>query len=342
MKTGSTARWAPWLRHRQPRKPKSESRDPRSERGPKSEVRIGRAAGQASGFGLRVSFGSRISDFGFTHALLKVFSYRGVGLVSLCSFPRFCAHHRWQHSLVLLLVTASLALSQIEPPLPPLEQAQAGQALAEKWRNSVPGENAEYKGALKIRSNEGATQTVPIDFKIILGETNWQAIYEARATAKSLAQKLVIIHTPGKPNDYLFAVAAKPGDPPGSLAPLTGEQATVAFAGSDFWLTDLGLEFFQWPTQRLIKTEMRAGQVAKVLESTNPHPQGYARVVTWLEKESGAPILAEAYDSDGKLLKQFSIKHVKKVKGRYQLQEMQIRNLKTDSRTRIEYDLDKE
>jgi hypothetical protein len=61
-----------------------------------------------------------------------------------------------------------------------------------------------------------------------------------------------------------------------------------------------------------------------------------------LEKESGAPIVAEAYDSNGKLLKQFSIKSVKKVKGRYQLQEMQLRTTATDSRTRIEYDLEKQ
>ncbi len=200
----------------------------------------------------------------------------------------------WQVSLALLFSSSSLGLSQIEPQLPPADQARAGQALAEKWRDAVPGENAEYKGALRIRSNEGATQTVPIDFRIVLGETNWQAIYETRGTGKSLAQKLVIIHSPGQPNQYLFAAAAKPGEPLGPLAPLADEQGAVPFAGSDFWRTDLGLEFFHWPAQRLIKTEMRAGQVAKVLESTNPHPQGYARVVTWLEKESGAPILAEA------------------------------------------------
>ncbi len=256
-------------------------------------------------------------------------------------------HSFWISSLQPLFLALALpasfpALAQIEPPLPPAEQAQAGQALAEKWRDAVPGENAEYKGALKVRSSEGATQTVPITFRIVVDETNWQAIYEARSTGKSPAQKLVILHTPGKANEYFYAAAAKPGELPGPPAPLTNEQGTVAFAGSDFWLTDLGLEFFHWPTQRLTKTEMRAGQVAKVLESINPHPQGYARVVTWLEKESGAPILAEAYDRDGKLLKQFSIKHVKKVKGHYQLQEMQIRNLKTDSRTRIEYDLEKD
>jgi len=245
--------------------------------------------------------------------------------------------------VALVLLTSWSAVAQLDQSLPPAEQGEAGQALATKWRDTVPAENAQYKGALKIRDSDGQTDTVPLTFKIVVGEPSWQTIYEAGATARAAAQQLTIIHTPGKANEYLFAGGVKPGDPAGKPVRLTKDQAAVPFAGSDFWLMDLGLEFFHWPTQRLIKTEMRAGQVTKVLESVNPHPdRGYARVVTWLEKESGAPILAEAYAPDNKVLKQFSIKHVKKVKGRYQLQEMQIRNLRTDSRTRIEYDFEKE
>lgn len=238
----------------------------------------------------------------------------------------------------LLFLLAPVGHTQLDRVLPPAEQAQAGQALAAKWRDAVPEGNAEYRGALKIRNNEGRTETVPLTFKIIVSEPGWQTIYEAGPAAKTPAQKLVIVHTAGKPNEYLFSAETKPRDPLGPPIRLANEQASMPFAGSDFSLADLGLEFFHWPTQRLIKTEMRAGQVTKVLESVNPHTNGYARVVTWLEKDSGAPILAEAYDRQDKLLKQFSIKHIKKVKGQYQLQEMQIRDLKADSRTRIEYE----
>jgi len=236
-----------------------------------------------------------------------------------------------------VLFLSSPLFAQLDRTLLPSEQAEAGQALAEKWRDAVPAENAEYKGALKIRTSDGHTETIPLTFKIVTGATNWQTIYEAAATAKTPAQKLTIIHTPGKPNQYLFLDGAKPGNAPGQPIRLTTDQTAVPFAGSDFWLSDLGLEFFHWPTQRLIKTEMRKSMVTKVLESINPHPTGYARVVTWLDKESGAPILAEAYDRNNKLLKEFSIKSVRKVKGQYQLQEMQIRNAQTNSRTRIDY-----
>ena len=242
----------------------------------------------------------------------------------------------------LFLAIPWIAVAQLDQAVPTSEQAAAGQALAEKWRDAVPPENAEYKGALKIRNRDGDTETVPLTFKIIRRETNWQTIYETGGTARRAAQRLVIVHEAGKPNEYYFAAATKPGEPAGQPLRLTNAPPTLPFAGSDFWLIDLGLEFFHWPSQRLLRTEMRKGQVAKVLESVNPRPAGgYARVVTWLEKESGAPILAEAYDANDKLLKQFSIKSVEKVKSQYQLQEMQISNPRTESRTRIEYDFEK-
>ena len=242
--------------------------------------------------------------------------------------------------VAVLLVPCSATFGQLDHSLPASEQGEAGKELAERWRDAVPEENASYKGALKIRNGEGEIETIPITFRIATGQPAWETVYEAEATSKTPAQKLIIRHTPGQPNEYLFAAGTKPGQPVAEPVRLTVEQTAVPFVGSDFWLVDLGLEFFHWPTQRLVRTEMRKTQVTKVLESINPHTNGYGRVVTWLEKESGAPILAEAYDRNNKLLKQFSIKSVKKVKGQYQLQEMQIRNLRTHTSTRIEYDLE--
>ncbi len=234
-------------------------------------------------------------------------------------------------------------MAQLDHAIPPSEQAAEGQALAEKWRDAAPAENAEYTGALKIRKVGGETETVPLNFKIIVGKENWQTIYDAKPTPQTPGGKLVIIHTPGQPSQYLVAQGAKPGQAAGPPLPVTGRQLAVPFVNSDFWLSDLGLEFFHWPTQRLLRTEMRKGQVTKVLESLNPNPNAaYARVVTWLDKESGAPIVAEAYDRAGTMVKQFSIKSVKKVKGQYQLQEMQISNPAAGTRTRIEYVFEKE
>ena len=120
------------------------------------------------------------------------------------------------------------------------------------------------------------------------------------------------------------------------------------FAGSDFWLADLGLEFLHWPGQRLLKKELRSSQSCYVLESKNPAPttNGYSRIVSWLDIDSvrdagqAAIIHADAYDAHGKLLKMFDPKKLKKVNGQYQLQEMEIRNEQTRSHTRIEFKFD--
>ena len=36
---------------------------------------------------------------------------------------------------------------------------------------------------------------------------------------------------------------------------LSGDGTMIPFVGSDFWLGDLGLEFFHWPEQKVLKKE---------------------------------------------------------------------------------------
>ena len=107
----------------------------------------------------------------------------------------------------------------------------------------------------------------------------------------------------------------------------------------------MGLEFFHWPQQKVLPnpTPLKRGRSYTLLESTNPNPStnGYSRVLSWIDKETGGILEAEAYDIHGKLLKVFEPKSFKKVNGQWQLQEMEIRNVQTGSRTRLEFDLKK-
>lgn len=129
-----------------------------------------------------------------------------------------------------------------------------------------------------------------------------------------------------------------------SIAQLNDPWVSV-FTNSDFWIADLGLEFFHWPAQKTLPktTNLKRGREYTLLESTNPNPptNGYSRVLSWIDKESGGILQAEAYDAKGKLLKVFEPKSFKKVNGQWELQEMEIRNVQTGSRTRLEFDLKK-
>lgn len=211
-----------------------------------------------------------------------------------------------------------------------------GRELAQKILNLKPTVNAEQTGVLKIRNEDGKTTAVAIDCGIFVTPTNWGSIYKTIGTNGDVTEdNLTIWHS--ESNGYDRFVTLTNGWHSGRIL-----KITEPFANSDFWLCDLGLEFFHWPEQKILKHEFRRTRGCNVLESINPNPtNGYSRVDCWIDEETLGIVHAEAYDSKNKLLKEFDPKEFKKVNGQWQLQEMEIRNVQTGSRTRMEFDLPK-
>jgi hypothetical protein len=222
-----------------------------------------------------------------------------------------------------------------------------GRQLAQQLCEARPAENFTNTGFLEIRGRENKTSRIPIRFTTRVTETNWAGLFEGINTNWSTADKLRIVHRAFSLNQYAVAHVCGPGLTFSQLdiwavGGIRSESELMApFAQSDFWIADLGLEFFHWPQQKILKHEMRRGRSCKVLESTNPNPSanGYSRVVSWIDNETLGIVQAEAYDANGKLLKEFYPKSFKKVNGQWELREMQIRNDQTGSRTRLEFDL---
>jgi hypothetical protein len=119
------------------------------------------------------------------------------------------------------------------------------------------------------------------------------------------------------------------------------DETITPFASSDFWVGDLGLEFLHWPKQAILRGDTARGRLCKVLESTNPDPStnGYSRVLCWIDNEAVGIVEAKAYDAQNKLLKEFYPKDIKKVNGQWQVGSMEIDNVQTRSRSRLEFDL---
>jgi hypothetical protein len=221
-----------------------------------------------------------------------------------------------------------------------LSSEARGEALAAELRASRP---VTTSGRLRLRDANGKWRAaLPVQMDVSVRPHSWQSIYQVLATTNSPAEVLVVTHEESLPNRYeLRRQPRGPSDPDATLA-LTGDAAAIPFAGSEFWLSDLGLEFLQWPGQKLLRHEMRKGRSCYVLESVNPTPDGraYARVLSWIDVEHRGILRAEAFDRAGKLLKEFSIGSFKKVGGTWQLKSMEIRNDQTDTRTRLEFDLE--
>ncbi len=250
--------------------------------------------------------------------------------------------------LVLLLTAFTPWLrAQDSGPYPPIANPEAtGRQLAERVRTMPPAQNAEFTGVLRILARDVAPRTVPVSCTLNVGpvrpgSTNWDAVYHTQAVPGTPAETLVVRYYVGSSNQYFFAKTNLSEE--GSLTHyrVTGAQLDTPLAGSDFWLGDLGLDFLYWPDQKALKTEMRRGRVCRILQSINPHPsaQGYARVVSWIDVETGGLLQAEAYDKDDRLLKEFSLGSFKKVDGQWQLQDMKIVDVRGHSRTWLEFDL---
>jgi hypothetical protein len=219
-----------------------------------------------------------------------------------------------------------------------------GRKLAQQLCDARPTENFTNTGVLQIRNANGNRTNLAFLGQVTVTETGWQNFYRVTFSQKigeNDSTCLFIDHSPAKPNQYTFtdAGACLP-------VPLNSDGVAIPFANSDFWLCDLGLEFFYWPAQKILPktTNLMRGRDYTLLESTNPNPStnGYSRVVSWIDKETGGILEAEAYDAQGKLLKVFEPKSFKKINGQWELQEMEIHNVQTGSRTRLEFDLKKD
>jgi len=234
-----------------------------------------------------------------------------------------------------------------------------GRQLAQQLCDARPAENLTNTGVLQIRDGNGKHFEVPIVCRAVVTISvansniiipDWQTFYQATLTNQT--EYLRVIHATDLTDIYSYSTNASDAVPVLGDVPLihlfdrhqvSGPALMSPFAGSDFWLCDLGLEFFHWPQQKVLKKEVHRSCGCTVLESTNPDPStnGYSRVVSWIDNDSLGIVDAYAYDVNGKKLKNFYPKDLKKVNGQYQVQTMIMENLQTGSKTRLEFDLKK-
>ena len=211
-----------------------------------------------------------------------------------------------------------------------------------------PAESFTNTGVLKIRDKKGHRSEIPVKCEVIVTVTNWQSVYEAGA--RNRVVRLWVVHAADRLNEYFYRTNSADKVPVLDDIPilghlfrgtrLSGAELMAPCAGSDFWIADLGLEFFHWPEQKVLKKEFRRNCSCVILESTNPNsiPDGYSRVDSWIDEESGGIVMAKAYDAQGRLLKEFYPKDVKRVNGQWHVESMEIDNVQTGSRTRLEFD----
>jgi hypothetical protein len=232
---------------------------------------------------------------------------------------------------VIFLVARPATAEEEEAPYP--TGPEAGRALAAKLCSIRPEENASVHGFLKILGRGHKIPAIPFTCQTTIGKANWSVTYLTAASGTNVAEKLTVIFSTNGPNQYLYARASAIDTEPGEPKSLSGAQADIPLADTDFWLSDLGMEFLRWPEQVRLPGVMRSSRPCYVLVSINPHPApgGYSRVKTWIEKESGQPMEAESYrtDNTNKVFKSYSLGSVTGDHGHYQVKDLEITNGKS-------------
>jgi len=149
--------------------------------------------------------------------------------------------------------------------LSPTEAPKAGRALVAEMLKMRPEQNNTSTGLLRIRRDDGKETIIPVRFDAILAAKDWKTQYETVQNNEETRTRLTVIHGGASWNTNKFRLKEH-----GKEKPVNGNELMTSFAGSDSWLTDLGLDFLQWPEQRLIRKELRRGQSCDFLESINP------------------------------------------------------------------------
>lgn len=243
-------------------------------------------------------------------------------------------------ALPLLLVLLALGAAGMTPRVfaadGPSRAEVEGQALAADLRGLKPVESFTNQATLRLRDAEGGVRRVPLTIVNRVSEApSWEVTYAAGGTEP---ETLTLIRTADRPPEYRVA---RGGEAVAGASAGSADSAR-AFAGSDFTLRELGLEFLHWPGQRIVPRSpppMKKGQPCKILESTHPQAPGYTRVVSWVSIEHNGLMLADAYDASGRIVKRFSIGSLKKVDGVWQLRDMEMIDEARGTETKLEFEL---
>jgi hypothetical protein len=245
-----------------------------------------------------------------------------------------------------LVVTLSALAVGLIGSVPDLRAAEAvgtdlaeGAALAAELRTARPTHSFTNAAILHRRLADGRRTRVPIRIETVVpsvGE-DWTVTYRTEPVGNVGVETLTLHYRPGQvPDRHLTRNGSATSSPVGPNEP---------FAGSDFSVSDLALEFLHWPEQKVIRRdrpEMRKGRPCRILESSRPATDGASggvvRVRSWIDLEHKQPLMAEAFDARGALIKAFSVGSVKKVDGVWQLKDLEIVDEQSGTLTRLEFD----
>ena len=203
-----------------------------------------------------------------------------------------------------------------------------GNELAKSIRDTSPVENISLNAKIEVtlKNRKRISTDLIIETKL-LSDDEFLMTYSIKPNNNDNFWQ--VIRKTGESNKYKIK---KKGE---VLA--TGKEYQIGLEKSSFMITDIGLEFLHWPFQKTVRKQLRKSRSCHVLESKTieANKGNYTRVVSWVDIKSRAILAADFFTTDGKLLKRFNVKGLTKKNGNWQVDELEMRNMRNGTRSRL-------
>jgi hypothetical protein len=109
-------------------------------------------------------------------------------------------------------------------------------------------------------------------------------------------------------------------------------QLNEPVRGTAITYEDLALKFLYWPNARVIGADfIRTRNCWKMQLQAPAGDSQYGSIVLWVDKDSGALMRMEGYDSAGKMIKRFEVVSAQKIEDRWYLKQMRVEKIDPQS-----------
>lgn len=202
-----------------------------------------------------------------------------------------------------------------------------GPAVLERMRDALPKELVEVRGTLVPRG-EAAEGARTLDAVLVLdwrGETA-RAEFELRdSRSGEIVAGFVSERPAGGPARY------RATDARGEARDV---RPTEPAADTAFTWADLAFDYLWWPGAVTAGAEMRRQRRCYLVDIPNPDPRAEeARVRLWVDDQVFALLQAETRAADGRVLRELSVKSLRRTGTRWSVEDIEVKDLRNGRRT---------
>jgi hypothetical protein len=109
-------------------------------------------------------------------------------------------------------------------------------------------------------------------------------------------------------------------------------QLNEPVRGTAISYEDLALKFLYWPNARVIGADfIRTRNCWKMQLQAPTGDSQYGSILLWVDKDNGALMRMEGYDSAGKMIKRFEVVSAQKIENRWYLKQMRVERIDPQS-----------